>query len=49
MHSIFFAIEMVTKERANKNSRTFQILNSIIYYFLICVKTTVLQSIQENI
>ena len=37
-----------TKERANETSRSFQKLNSRLYYFLTCIETNVL-SIQENI
>ena len=38
-----------TKERANETSRSFQKLNSRLYYFLTCIETNVLLSIQENI
>ena len=38
-----------TKERANEMSRSFQKLNCRLYYFLTCVETNILRSIQENV
>ena len=48
VHSIFFAIKR-SKERANETFRSFQKLNCRLYYFLICVETKILRSVQENI